>query len=139
MSKRITAEPVVVGSEDRGARGMRESARPLAADAVTFYAVSQVRLDARRRVTEVVWGQVDTAGNRWATEEMRAPVADVVEAIHNGDPVFALFRGPDGHGPQRRFVVVEHVDGEESIVLEGGAGSGSHELEAMDRVIAGTR
>ena len=112
---------------------MRESALPLAADAATFYAVSQIRLDDRRRVGEVVWGQVDPASNRWATDETRAPVADVVDAIHNGDPVFALFRGEDGHAPQRRFVAVEHDDGEESIMLEGGIGS-IHDLDAMDRI-----
>ena len=113
---------------------MRESARPLVADAVTFYAVSQVRVGFHGRVTEVVWGQIDTASNRWAADEMRAPVADVVEAIHNGDPVFALFRGPDGHSPQRRFVVVEHDDGEESVVLDDVTDSAPHDLEAMDRI-----
>lgn len=133
MAQRIAVDPVVVGSEDRGARGMRESALPLAADAVTFYAVSQVRLDGRQRVSEVVWGQVDTAANRWATDETRAPVADVVDAIHNGDPVFALFRGEDGHAPQRRFVAVEHGDDEESIVLEGAAGA-IPALDSMDRI-----
>ncbi len=112
---------------------MRESALPLAADAATFYAVSQIRLDGRQRVSEVVWGQVDTASNRWATDEMRAPVADVVDAIHNGDPVFALFRGADGHAPQRRFAAVEHDDGEESIALAAAVGS-IHGLEAMDRI-----
>jgi len=133
MAQRIAVDPVVVGSEDRGARGMRESALPLSADAVTFYAVSQVRLDGHQRVSEVVWGQVDTASNRWATDERRAAVADVVDAIHNGDPVFALFRGADGHAPQRRFVAVEHDDGQESIVLDGSIGS-IHDLDAMDRI-----
>ncbi len=112
---------------------MRETALPLASDPVTFYAVSQVRLDGRQRVSEVVWGQVDTVSNRWATDETRAPVADVVGAIYNGDPVFALFRGKDGHAPQQRFFVVEHDDGEASVVLEGAAGSG-HDLAAMDRI-----
>ena len=133
MAQRNTVESVIVGSEERGARGMRESALPLAADAVTFYAVSQVRLDDRHRVSEVVWGQIDTVGNRWATDESRAPVADVVAAIHNGDPVFALFRRRDGHAPQRRFVAVEHDDGEETIVLEGAPGS-LPDLASMDRI-----
>jgi len=133
MAQRNKVDPVIVGSEDRGARGMRETALPLARDAVTFHAVSQIRLDARQRVSEVVWGQVDTAGNCWASDEMRAPVADVVEALHNGDAVFALFRGADGHLPQRRFIAVEHDDGEETIALDGRAGSGPG-LEAMDRI-----
>jgi len=133
MAQRIAVDPVVVGSEDRGARGMRESALPLAADAVTFYGVSRVRLDRHQRVSEVVWGQVDTASNRWSTDETRAPVADVVDAIHNGDPVFALFRGEDGHAPQRRFVAIEHEDGKESIVLEGAIGA-IPTLDSMDRI-----
>jgi hypothetical protein len=133
MAQRITVEPVIVGSEDRGARGMRESALPLAPDALTFYAVSQVRLDERRRVTEVVWGQIDTLGNRWSTDELRAPVADVVAAIHGGDPVFALFRSADGHAPRQRFIAVEHDDGEESIALDD-ANPSSPDLEAMDRI-----
>jgi hypothetical protein len=134
MAHRNTVEPVIVGSEDRGARGMRESAVPLADDAVTFYAVSQVRLDGRQRVSEVVWGQVDTAENKWTTDELRAPVADVVAAIHNGDPVFALFSGAHGHAPQRRFVAVEHDSGEESIALEGEPRT-SPTLAAMDRIV----
>jgi hypothetical protein len=112
---------------------MRESAVPLASDPVTFYAVSQVRLGPGPRVLEVVWGQVDPLGNRWSTDEVPAPVADVVAAIHNGDPVFALFRGQLGHAPQRRFVVVEHDDGQETIVLDGPSGSPPG-LEAMDRI-----
>lgn len=133
MAQRNTDRPVLVGSEDRGARGMRESAQPLAADPVTFYAVSRLRLGAHQRVVAVVWGQVDPVSNRWTTDETLAPVSDVVMAIHNGDPVFALFPGVDGHAPQRRFVAVEHDDGEESVVLEGPAGSGPG-LETMDRV-----
>ena len=112
---------------------MRETTLPRTSDPATFYAVSQVRLDDRQRVSEVVWGQVDTVSNRWVTDETRAPVADVVGVIYNGDPVFALFRGKDGHAPQRRFVVVEHDDGEASVVLEGAAGS-SRDLVAMDRI-----
>jgi len=134
MAQRITVDPVIVGSEDRGARGMRESALPLAADAVTFHAVSQVRLDGRQRVSEVVWGQVDALENRWTTDELRAPVADVVAAIHNGDPVFALFSGDQGHAPQRRFIAVEHDSGGESIALEGEHGA-SHTLDTMDRIV----
>ena len=48
-------------------------------------------------------------------------------------PVFALLLGEDGHAPQRRFVAVEQDDGEESIVLEGGAGA-MPALDSMDRI-----
>ena len=134
MAQRNIVDPVIVGSEDRGARGMRESAVPLQADPVTFYAVSQLRLDDRKRVSEVVWGQFDTSENKWTTDELRAPVADVVAAIHNGDAVFALFSGKRGHAPQRRFVAVEHAGGEESIALEGAPGT-PLTLDDMDRIV----
>lgn len=133
MAQRNIDPPVLLGSEDRGARGMRESVQPLATDPVTFYAVSQLRLGAHERVTAVVWGQVDPVSNRWTTGETLAPVSDVVMAIHNGDPVFALFPGAAGHAPQRRFVAVAHDDGEESIVLDKATGS-AFDLGAMDRI-----
>ena len=62
---------------------------------------------------------MDTEKNKWTTDETIAPVADVVEAIHNGDAVFALFPSAHGHQPERRFIAVEHANGWETIVLEG--------------------
>ena len=109
--------------------------RPFASNAGTFYAVLQVRLDDRQRVSEVVWSQIDVVSNRRMTDETRAPVADVVGVISNGDPVFAVFRGRDGHVPRQRFVVAAHDDGSRSIVLEGVAGSAS-DLGAVSRIEA---
>jgi len=114
---------------------MRKIGRPFASNSGTFYVVSQVRLDDRQRVSEVVWGQVDTVSNRRVTDETRAQVADVVGVIYNGDSVFAVFRGQDGHVQQRRFLVAEHADGSRSIVLDGVAGSAPG-LEAMNRIEA---
>ena len=108
---------------------------PFSSNPLIFYAVSKVRLDDHQRVSEVVWRQVDTVSNRWVTDETRAPVADVVGVICNGDAVFALFRGQGGQVSQRRFMVMEHNDGEWSVVLEGVAGS-APDLEAMDRIEA---
>ncbi len=133
MTQRNTDEPVVVGPGDPSARGTPEIDRPFASDPGTFYAVSQVRLDDRQRVSEVVWSQVDSVSNRRLTDETRAPVADVVGVIYNGDSVFAVFHGQDGHVPRQRFMVAEHDDGNRSIVLEGVAGSAS-DLGAMSRI-----
>ena len=109
--------------------------RPSASHPGTFYAVSQVRLDDRQRVSEVVWSQIDSVSNRRVTDETHAPVADVVGVIYNGDAVFAIFRGQDAHVPQRRFIVAEHDDGNWSIVLEGVAGP-APDLGAMNRIDA---
>jgi len=100
---------------------------------MTHYAISKVRLDTQGRVTDVCWGQVDTSANAWTTELDDAPVSDVIDAIHNGDIVFALFPTPNGHAPERRFETLEHVSGAESIVLEG-ASTAKFELSDMDRL-----
>ena len=102
---------------------MRKMDRPFASSPGTFYAVSQVRLDDHQRVSEVVWGQIDLANERLLTRETRAPVADVVGVIYNGDLVFAVLLGQDGHMQRQRLVVAEHDDGTRSIVLESVAGS----------------
>ena len=73
---------------------MSKMNRPFPSDRATFYAVSRVRLDDQR-VCEVVWGADRYGGNRWVTDETRAPVADVVGVIFNGDRVLALFRGQE--------------------------------------------
>ena len=135
MTLRNTAGPVVVESEDRGACGLQKIDRPFASNLGTFYAVSKVRLDDHQRISEVVWRQIDLASNSALTHETRAPVADVVGVIYNGDLVFAVFLGQDGHVPRQRFVVAEHDDGNRSIVLEGVVGSALG-LEAISRIEA---
>lgn len=104
-----------------------------AASHFTTFAVSRVRLDADGRVTAVVWGQVDTRKNDWATPEVVAPVAEAVKALDHGDPVFALFASPHGHLPERRFVTVDYDDGRRTIVLEGPA-THQREMHDMDRL-----
>ena len=97
------------------------------------HAVSKVRLDTDGRVIAVLWGQVDTRKNDWANGETTAPVADVVDAIHNGAAVFALFPAEHGHLPERRFVAVEYDNGWESIALDGDV-TYEREIHDMDRM-----
>ncbi len=85
------------------------------------YAVSKVGLDADGRVTDVLWGRVDTAHNTWAAPEVVAPVAQAVAALQAGDQVFALFPSANGHLPEGQFTTVEYDDGRQTIVLAGPA------------------
>ncbi len=94
-----------------------------------IFAVSKVGLDAAGRVTEVLWGQVDTGSNTWSTGEVVAPVADAVDALNAGDLVFALFPSTHGHLPERRFIVADYDGGIKTIVLDGPA---THEREIHD-------
>jgi hypothetical protein len=86
---------------------------------MSVYAVSKVRLDNDGRVTHVLWGKVDTQKNQWAAGEHEAPVIEVVDAIHNGDQVYALFPSTHGHLPDGRFVTVSYGNGWETIALDG--------------------
>jgi hypothetical protein len=102
------------------------------------FAVSKVELDADGRVVAVRWGRVDTAKNAWAADETEAPVAEVVRALHAGDPVFALFPSTHGHVPERQFVVVDYDDGRQTIVLDGPA-TYEREIHDMERIDAAPR
>jgi hypothetical protein len=101
---------------------------------MTVYAVSRVRLDNEGRVTTVLWGQVDTKSNRWVTDEEEASAAEVLDAIHSGDQVVALFPTMHGHVPGRAFVAVDSKSGDETIVLDGPATHG-RELSDMDKFV----
>ena len=97
------------------------------------FAVSKVGLDAAGRITAVVWGQVDTRQNAWATPEVVAPVAEAVTALNAGDQVFALFPSLHGHLPSRQFCVAAYDDGRQTIVLEGPSAY-EREVHDMDRL-----
>lgn len=101
----------------------------------TVHAVSKVRLDADGRITEVLWGQVDTARNDWATPEVVAPVGQAVDALLAGHQVFALFPSLHGHLPDRQFVVADYDGGRRTIVLAGPAAY-EREVHDMDRLAA---
>ena len=97
------------------------------------FAVSKVQLDPAGRITDVFWGRVDTTKNTWATQQAVAPVATVVDALRNGDQVFALFPSIHGHLPERRFVVADYDGGRNTIVLDGPTAS-EREVHDMDRL-----
>ena len=100
---------------------------------MSVFAVTKVRTGPLERVTDVLRGVVDTKSNRWVSAEVVAPVAEVLDAIHNGDQVVALFAAADGHLPQRQFAVLKHADGSESIALDGPSMPG-REIHHMDQL-----
>ncbi len=97
------------------------------------FAVSKVGLDADGRVTQVLWGMVDTRKNAWATPEVVVPVEAAVHALSAGDRVFALFPSTHGHLPDRQFVVANYDGAFETIVLDGPA-THEREIHDMDRI-----
>jgi len=93
-------------------------AREVLPDSPSVFAVSKVRLDVDGRVTDVLWGVIDKKSNHWVSPAALAPVAEVVEAIHNGDQVLALFPTNGRRLPERMFEVVDFDDGTETIELD---------------------
>lgn len=97
------------------------------------FAVSKVRLDPAGRITAVLWGEVDTGSNAWATPEVVSPVASAVDALDAGDLVFALFPSVHGHVPERHFAVADYDGRRKTIVLDGPTAY-EREVHDMDRL-----
>lgn len=110
------------------------SSRKPSGSRIKTFAVSKVRLDPAGRITAVFWGQVDTAQNDWATPEVETPVAAVVDVLHAGNQVFALFPSLHGHLPDRRFVVADYDGDRKTIVLDGPTAY-EREVHDMDRLL----
>ena len=89
-----------------------------AANAVhRVFAVSKVRLDTHGGIKEVLWAEVNAKSNLSVSAAVKAPVSEVVDAIHAGHDVIAVFEA--GHATRRAFVIVDHSDGHETVTLDG--------------------
>ena len=92
-------------------------ARPAQSEDQKTFAVSAVRLDNSGHVAEVRWNEVGANSEHAASGEFAVPVSDVVDAIHDGATVVAIFPAPSGHFSETRFEVMMHPDGHETIAL----------------------
>ena len=92
-------------------------ARPPESETGHFFAVSKVRLDSVGHVTNVLWSEVDTKSNRDLGSAELVSVADVVDAIHAGAQVAAVFAGWPPHMPEHLFEIIAHLNGGETIAL----------------------
>lgn len=95
-----------------------QRARPIASEARRVFAVSEVRIDADGRVSDVLWTEVGGPPDQEAGARALAPVADVVDALRDGAQVLAVFPASKGKLPDRALVVVEYEDGMESIAFD---------------------
>lgn len=110
-----------------------ERARPIDDENKRVFEVSSIRLDAEGRVSAVLWDEVDRKSNRNVGGSVVVPVVDVVDAIHDGAEVAAMFSTADAQLPERWFVVLEHHDGRESVVL-GGTSTPGRDLADMAKL-----
>ena len=110
-----------------------ERARPMANENGRVFEVSKVRIGSDGHVSDVLWGEVDGSSDRNVGARVVASAAEVVDAIHDGAQVAAVFPSSRAHVPERLFVVVEHEDGRECIAF-GDAPSAGRDLADMVRL-----
>lgn len=110
-----------------------ERARPMASESGRFFEVSKVRIGPDGHVSDVLWGEVDAGSDRTVGSRVVATAAEVVDAIHDGAQVEAVFAAK-GHLPERLFVIFLHADGRECIALDGPPSPGRNvtDLDSLD-------
>jgi hypothetical protein len=109
-----------------------ERARPMASEQGRFFEVSKVRIGADGEVSDVLWGEVDAGQDRSVGADVVATVAEVVDALHDGAQVAAVFR-TGAPRPERPFLIVEHADGRACIAFAGPPSAG-RDLGDIDRL-----
>ena len=82
------------------------------------FEVSKLRIAADGHVSAVLWTEVGGKTDQPVAARVVAPVADVVDAIHDGAKVVAVFSSHHGQLPERAFVVIKHEDGRECIAFD---------------------
>ena len=100
-----------------------ERARPMATENGRCFEVSKVRIGPDGHVSDVLWGEVDAGSDQVFAARAVATVSEVVDAIHDGAQVTAVFPA-EGRLPERVFVVALHSDGRECIAFEGAPSPG---------------
>ena len=115
-------------------QGMR--ARAADDESTRVFEVSKVRLAAQGQVSHVLWAEVNARTAHDMSPRAVAPVAEVVDAMHGGARVAAVFTHPGGRRPERFFAVTQHEDGTEAIVLDGAPSPGRElrDIDALDGV-----
>lgn len=99
-------------------------ARPMASESGRAFEVSRIALGPDGRISRVLWSEVGALSDADVGARVLAPASEVVDAIHAGARVAAVFEGRDEPLPERIFVVVEHDDGHESLAFDDGPSPG---------------
>ena len=110
-----------------------ERARPMASENGRFFEVSKVRIGPDGHVSDVLWGEVDAGSDRAVGVRVVASASQVVDAIHDGVQVAAVFPSKE-RCPERSFLIVEHADGRECIALDGPPSPGRNvdDIDSLD-------
>lgn len=92
-----------------------ECASSLSDENGRFFNVSKIRVSTDGHVSDVLWSEVSGISDQDFRASVISPAADVVDAIHDGAQVIAMFATRSGFLPERAFVIVKNNDGQECI------------------------
>lgn len=96
-----------------------ERARELPTEQSRVFEVSRARLTADGQVQDVMWREVNTASGLNVGAAVLATSAEVMDAIHDGAGVVALFKTSGSRLRKRPLVVVVRPEGGEHLAFEG--------------------
>lgn len=99
-------------------------ARPMASESGRAFEVSKVAIGPDGAISRVLWSEVGAKSDADVGARFVVAASDVVDAIHAGARVAAVFESRDEPLPERNFVVIEHDDGHESLAFEDGPSTG---------------
>ena len=92
-------------------------AQPADSENKKYFQVSKIHLNSEGRATQVLWREVNAKSNGAMGAPVVVPVADVVDAIHDGAHVSATLAPPHRTLPERVFEVLQLQGGFETIDL----------------------
>jgi len=101
-------------------------AQPVADEQRKVFELSAAHWDARDQITHVRWVEVHAQSNLDVTAPTVVPVSEVIDALHDGARVLAVFLPSSGLPRGLQFEVVEHPDGHETIALASPGGTETH-------------
>lgn len=102
-----------------------ERARELPTEQGRVFEVSRARLTAEGQVQDVLWREVNTASGLNVGAAVQATAAEVMDAIHDGAGVVALFKTSGSRLRKRPLVIVIQPAGGERLTFEGPPVQGS--------------
>jgi hypothetical protein len=110
-----------------------ERARPIASEDARVFAVSKVRIGPDGHVSDVLWAEVNAGSDLDVGAPVVATAAEVVDAIHDGAQVEAVFSAKERF-PERAFVIALQENGTECIAFEGAPSPGRNitDLGSLD-------
>lgn len=81
----------------------------------------------------MLWGEVNAGSNRDVSSRVVVSAAEVIDTIHDGAQVIAVFPMTKDQQPARVFVIFEHKDGREYIDFDDASSPGRN-LRDMDNL-----